>query len=158
LTPEQIDRIELWQPADSVAVKYRRPDRRGWSPIEGGSPGQQAAALLALILAHGDEPLILDQPEDDLDNRLVYDLVVQQIRTTKMSRQVIVVTHNPNIVVNGDAEAVIEMDFRKGQCMVVDKGTGCLQDQGTRDTICRVMEGGVKAFEARHRRLLTRDK
>lgn len=76
LTPEQLDRIELWQPADSVTVKYRRPDGRGWSPIEGGSLGQQAAALLALILAHGDEPLILDQPEDDLDNRLVFDLLV----------------------------------------------------------------------------------
>ncbi len=158
LTPEQIDRIELWQPADSVVVKYRRPDGRGWSPIEGGSPGQQAAALLALILAHGDEPLILDQPEDDLDNRLVFDLVVQQVRMKKRLRQIIVVTHNPNIVVNGDAEAVIEMDFQNGQCVVVDKGTGCLQDQGTRSTICRIMEGGIDAFKTRHRRLIASEK
>lgn len=157
LQPEQLDRIDLWFPSDSVSVSYKRPDGKGWSPIDGGSPGQRSAALLALILADGDEPLILDQPEDDLDNRLVYDLIVQQVRRTKRTRQIIVVTHNPNIVVNGDAEGVIEMDFRKGQCVVVQDGTGCLQDQGTRDTICRVMEGGRSAFLARHKRLAMKE-
>lgn len=153
LQPEQIDRIELWCPSDSVKVSFKRPDGQTWSPIDGGSPGQQSAALLALILADGTEPLILDQPEDDLDNRLVSDLIVRQVRRIKRVRQIIVVTHNPNIVVNGDAEGVVEMDFRKGQCVVVREGTGCLQDRGTRNTICRVMEGGIDAFEARHKRL-----
>ena len=55
--------------------------------------------MLAFLLAHGDEPLVLDQPEDDLDNQIIYSLVVTQMREDKLRRQIIVVTHNPNIVV-----------------------------------------------------------
>ncbi len=153
LPPEGIDRIELWQPSDSLRIEYRRPDRSGWSPIHDGSPGQKSAALLAFLLSFGEEPVILDQPEDDLDNHLIYDLIVQQIRECKSSRQIIVVTHNPNIVVNGDAEAVIAMDYRHGECVIVNDGTGCLQESGPRETVCRVMEGGLEAFVSRYKRL-----
>ena len=153
LTPEQVDRIELWQPLDSLKIEFQRPDKSGWSSIEDGSPGQRSAALLAFLLSYGEDPIILDQPEDDLDNRLIYDLIVRQIRESKRNRQVIVVTHNPNIVVNGHAEAVIAMDFRKGQCVIVEEGTGCLQDRGPREEVCRVMEGGLQAFQSRYERL-----
>ncbi|MDE0620651.1 MAG: AAA family ATPase [Bryobacterales bacterium] len=153
LSPEQLDRIELWQPRDSLWVEYRSPDGSGWSPIQDGSPGQKSAALLAFLLSYGTEPIILDQPEDDLDNHLIYDLIVQQIRESKNARQVIVVTHNPNIVVNGDAEAVITMDYRHGQCAIVEDGTGCLQERGPREEVCRVMEGGLEAFDSRYKRL-----
>ena len=153
LPPEQIDRIQLWWPADTLQIEYRRPQRSGWSTLESGSPGQKSAALLAFLLSYGEEPLILDQPEDDLDNHLIYDLIVKQIRGNKRRRQVIVATHNPNIVVNGDAEQVVTMDFRRGQCEMFQDGTGCLQEMGVREEICRVMEGGRKAFDARHQRL-----
>ena len=103
------------------------------------------------LLAYGDEPLVLDQPEDDLDNHLIYDLVVRQIRENKLRRQIIVVTHNPNIVVNGDAEMLHVMEFTAGQCTV--SRSGSLQDQEIRDEICSVMEGGREAFESRYRRL-----
>ena len=155
LHPEQIDRFLLWWPEDSLRVSYRRGGP-GVSlvPIEQGSPGQKSAAMLAFLLSHGDEPIVLDQPEDDLDNHLIYDLIVQQLRASKRRRQIIVATHNPNVVVNGDAEMVISMDHRGGQCVVVREGTGSLQDQGVRDEVCRVMEGGRTAFERRYRRLL----
>ena len=81
-------------------------------------------------------------------------MIVRQIRENKRQRQVIVATHNPNIVVNGDAEMVIAMDHRGGQCIILEEGTGCLQDHGVREEVCRVMEGGRKAFEARYKRLL----
>ena len=154
LRPEQIDRLELWWPDDGLSVEYRRVSSGGFVPIEQGSPGQKSAAILAFLLSHGDEPILLDQPEDDLDNHLIYDLIVRQIRENKRQRQVIVATHNPNIVVNGDAEMVIAMDHRGGQCIILEEGTGCLQDRGVRDEVCRVMEGGRKAFEARYKRLL----
>jgi energy-coupling factor transporter ATP-binding protein EcfA2 len=154
LRPEQIDRLELWWPEDGLDVAYRRGGTGRFVPIAYGSPGQKSAAILAFLLSHGDEPILLDQPEDDLDNHLIYELIVQQIRENKRRRQVIVATHNPNIVVNGDAEMVIAMDHVKGQCVVVEKGTGCLQESGVRDEICRVMEGGRRAFEARYKRLL----
>ena len=109
LKPEDLDGIWTWFPQDVLQVDYRRDKNRDqWSPIEQGSPGQQTAAILAFILSHGEEPIILDQPEDDLDNHLIYDLIVQQIRESKRTRQIVVATHNPNIVVNGDAEMVLQ--------------------------------------------------
>ena len=154
LPSEQVDRFMCWWPEDGLRVQYRRSDAGQLVPIEQGSPGQKSAAILAFLLCHGDEPIVLDQPEDDLDNHLIYDLVVQQVRAGKQRRQVIVATHNPNIVVNGDAEMVIAMDHRAGQCRILDQGSGCLQDPGVREEICRVMEGGRQAFERRYRRLL----
>ena len=153
LPPEQIDRLQLWWPVDTLQIKYRRPQKSGWAPLESGSPGQKSAALLAFLLSYGEDPLILDQPEDDLDNHLIYDLIVEQIRRNKRRRQIIVATHNPNIVVNGDAEQVVAMDFGGGQCQVFQDGSGCLQEMRVREEICRVMEGGRKAFDARHQRL-----
>ncbi len=154
LRPDQLDHLRLWWPEDSLRVGYRRAGSGAFVPIEQGSPGQKSAAILAFLLSYGEDPIILDQPEDDLDNHLIYDLIVRQIRENKRQRQVIVATHNPNIVVNGDAEMVIAMDHQRGQCVVVNEGTGCLQERGVRDEICRVMEGGRQAFEARYKRLL----
>ena len=151
-TPELLDDLLAWFPEDGLKVEYsRRGDGRDFQPIAQASAGQRSAAMLAFLLAHGEEPLVLDQPEDDLDNNLIYDLVVRQIREQKLKRQVIVVTHNPNIVVNGDAELVHALDFRSGQCRIVESGS--LQEPEIREEVCRIMEGGREAFERRYRRL-----
>jgi len=152
LTPEQIDRIRCWFPDDSLDVKYSLKNGGSFKPVEQGSPGQKTAALLAFILSYGNEPLVLDQPEDDLDNHLIYDLIVTQLREIKQKRQVLVVTHNANIVVNGDSENVIALDVRSGQTRVVTKGA--LQDVSVRREICRVMEGGRTALTERYRRIM----
>ena len=150
--PEFIDHILCWFPEDGLHLTYSREgDGQGFGPIEQASAGQRAAAMLAFLLADGTEPLVLDQPEDDLDNHLIYNLVVQQIRENKLRRQLIIVTHNPNIVVNGDAELIHALAFEKGQCNV--KESGALQDGRIRDEVCLVMEGGKKAFERRYQRL-----
>jgi len=151
LTPEQIDRILCWFPDDSLDVRYSLKDGENFKPVEQGSPGQKTAALLAFILSYGNEPLILDQPEDDLDNHLIYDLIVTQLREIKQKRQVLVVTHNANIVVNGDAENVIALDVVSGQTHIVTQGG--LQEPSIRDVICRVMEGGKEAFDQRYKRI-----
>ncbi len=151
LTPEQIDRIQCWFPDDSLDVKYSLKDDTSFKPVEQGSPGQKTAALLAFILSYGNEPLVLDQPEDDLDNHLIYDLIVTQLRKIKQMRQVLVVTHNANIVVNGDAENVIALDIKGGRTLIVTQGG--LQDSAIRNEICRVMEGGKEAFEQRYKRI-----
>ncbi len=150
--PAFLDRLRAWLPEDGLDVEYsRQGDGRDFRPIGQASAGQRSAAMLAFLLAYGAEPLVLDQPEDDLDNHLIYDLVVRQIRENKLRRQIIVVTHNPNIVVNGDAEMLHAMEFRSGQCEVAKAGS--LQDRNIRDEICRVMEGGREAFQSRYRRL-----
>lgn len=154
MSPDQFDRFELWWPQDGLEVEYRRRNRSGWASIQSGSPGQKSAAILAFILAYGEEPIILDQPEDDLDNHLIYDLIVRQVQNTKHRRQLIIATHNPNIVVNGDAEMVVSMDFVKGQCVVRSGRSGYLQDARVRDEICNVMEGGEQALRSRYKRLV----
>lgn len=151
LTPEQLDRIQFWFPGDSLDVRYSLKDGESFKPVEQGSPGQKTAALLAFILSYGAEPLVLDQPEDDLDNHLIYDLIVTQLREIKQKRQVLVVTHNANIVVNGDAENVIALDVRSGQTRIVTQGG--LQEPSIRSEICRVMEGGKEAFDQRYKRI-----
>ncbi len=150
--PEFGDHIRTWFPEDDLRIEYSRSgDGRDWAAITQGSQGQRSAALLAFLLAFGGEPLVLDQPEDDLDNHLIYDVIVRQIRENKLRRQMIIVTHNPNVVVNGDAEMVHAFDFRGGQCRVIEKGA--LQEKAVRDEVCRVMEGGREAFARRWARL-----
>jgi hypothetical protein len=152
LAPEVLDRLDFWFPEDSLEVSYSpKGDRTKFRPIAEGSPGQKTAALLAFLLSYGDEPLVLDQPEDDLDNHLIYDLIVTQLREVKRRRQVIVVTHNSNIVVNGDAELVFALAVRGGQTQ--KECEGCLQESAVRESICNVMEGGREAFEQRYRRI-----
>lgn len=151
--PEFCDHIRCWFPEDGLQVEYsRKGDGTGFTDIGQASAGQRAAAMLAFLLAYGDEPLILDQPEDDLDNHLIYNLVVEQIRTRKQHRQLIVITHNPNIVVNGDAEMVYALAFNS-KCHVKEEKSGSLQEEAVRKEVCQIMEGGHDAFERRWRRL-----
>ena len=150
--PEFSDHIQCWFPEDDLRIEYsRQGDGCDWTPITQGSQGQRSAALLAFLLAFGEEPLVLDQPEDDLDNHLIYDLVVRQIRENKLRRQLIIVTHNPNVLINGDAELIHVFGFSSGQCEIVKRGA--LQDQDVREEVCRVMEGGREAFVRRWERL-----
>jgi len=152
LPPEAFDRLDLWFPEDSLRVEYSTTaDGTGFRPIQEGSPGQKTAALLAFLLSYGEEPIVLDQPEEDLDNHLIYDLIVKQLREIKWRRQTIVVTHNANIVVNGDAELVVALDARAGETS--QESVGSLQERVVRDTICGVLEGGREAFERRYRRI-----
>lgn len=122
-----------------------------WQPISQGSAGQRNAAILAFLLSYGEEPLVIDQPENDLDNALITDLVVQQLREIRKRRQLIIVTHNPNIVVNADADLVISLSFSGGQIAISE--IGGLQEQRVRDEICRIVEGGREAFESRYARI-----
>ena len=151
--PERLDRLALYVPEDAVKVSFKDRSASDWKPLTQGSPGQQTAALLAFVLGYGSEPIILDQPEDDLDNTLIYELLVSQLRETKTKRQVIVVTHNPNIVVHGDAELVLSLEASAGQSRIACQGG--LQEQKVRDEICRVMEGGREAFESRYQRIMS---
>ena len=147
LIPESLTDLMLWLPGDELEITYG-PNRK---PIKLGSPGEKAAALLAFILSYGDEPLLLDQPEDDLDNELIYDLIVKQLRNTKSKRQVIVVTHNANIVVNGDAEIVFPLHVVRTETRV--RQAANIQEKEVRDAICNTLEGGEKAFEQRFKRI-----
>ena len=110
--------------------------------------------ILLSISLYGEwvqQPLVIDQPKDDLDNALIYDLIVAQIHENKNRRQLIIVTHNPNIVVNGNAELVHVLKFENGQVQIDQEGG--LEETSVRKTICNIMEGGRQAFDRRYKRI-----
>ena len=150
LSQDSISELICWFPQD--ALEFCAIDAKGRKQsIRQGSPGQKTAALLAFILSYGEEPLLLDQPEDDLDNELIYELIVKHLRETKSKRQIIVVTHNANIVVNGDAEMVLPLTIKSGQSFI--SAPAGIQDRNTRKKICNILEGGEQAFEQRYKRI-----
>ena len=118
--------------------------------FEKASAGQQATALLKVLLHESVGPLIIDQPEEDLDNAVV-EQIVTAIWQAKQQRQIIVASHNANLVVNGDAELIIHCDYVADD--VRSKGRishlGSIDVQDIRDSITKVMEGGKRAFELR---------
>ena len=150
LSQDSISELMCWFPQDSLEI-YAIDAKGEKQSIQQGSPGQKTAALLAFILSYGEEPLLLDQPEDDLDNELIYELIVKHLRETKTKRQIIVVTHNANIVVNGDAEMVLPLTIKNGQSFISDPAS--IQNRRTRKKICDILEGGEQAFEQRYKRI-----
>ena len=120
----------------------------GETPIENLSPGQRCNALIPIILLEGRNPIIIDQPEDNLDNKLVFNLVVDVLRSLKEKRQIIVATHNPNIPVSGDAEQIIVLDaLSEDKGKVIAQGSiDCTQ---IIEQVKEVMEGTEEAFKIR---------
>jgi len=147
--------------------------KMGNDGIEDMSPGKKALVLLKLLvsLAESQCPILIDQPEDDLDNRSIYDELIQFIKTKKIDRQIIVVTHNANIVLGADAELAIvanqdgnstpnnshKFEYRGGAIesnepvrdanQVIMKGV--LNQKGIPSHICEILEGGERAFDLR---------
>lgn len=130
----------------NVKAGTGRPEFRKLADL---SKGQRATALLLLLLGASNAPLVIDQPEDDLDNRFVYDGIVTNLRSLKGRRQIIASTHNANVPVLGDAEliVVLEGDGQNGRAAA--DGIGSLDDVAIRSHVENVLEGGPAAFNAR---------
>jgi ABC-type glutathione transport system ATPase component len=112
------------------------------------SRGQKCTALLPLLLARRPTPLIIDQPEDNLDNHFIYETIVESVRRLKSSRQMVFITHNANIPVLGEADLVVVMNS-DGKRGYIEK-TGSLDE--CRSEIIDLLEGGEEAFELRRKR------
>ena len=153
LGPHTVRALEETAAPDRIVVEVdlaSDAQTPAWTDVADVSPGQKATALLALALAGGSEPLIIDQPEDDLDNRYIYDEVVQVLSRVCETRQVIVATHNANIPVLGDAEMLIALDAKASKGSVL--ACGGLEDGEVATWARKILEGGEVAFQARHDR------
>ena len=119
-------------------------------PFSEASAGQQATALLTVLLNQPGTPLLIDQPEDDIDNRAIDD-IIKSIWDAKKHRQLVFTSHNANLVVNGDAELVVCCDYRDSgsQTRGIIKAEGAIDSKIVKDEITAVMEGGEKAFKLR---------
>ncbi|MFE3118005.1 TrlF family AAA-like ATPase [Streptomyces niveus] len=163
-------RLAMVFPDDAVLMYFLRDGGKAenaadWQHVTTGSPGQRSAAMLSFVLHHGTEPLVLDQPEDDLDTAWISQLIVPEIRKSRWHRQVIVITHNANIPVNGDAERVIVLDNDGSRIRIKTSASengaeepqeqehaGPIEVAKVRHDIQDILEGGTEAFMSRERR------
>lgn len=141
--------------------------------IEAMSPGKRALVVLKILLELSEDewPILLDQPDDDLDSRSVYRELVQYFKDKKRSRQIVLVTHNPNLVVGADADSVVvanqsgqepgrenaesRFEYVSGaleSTFTHPAARGILHQQGIREHVCDVLEGGRDAFRERERK------
>ncbi|EOJ8669308.1 ATP-binding protein [Providencia stuartii] len=141
--------------------------------FENMSQGKQAFVVLKLLLEFSDKicPVLIDQPEDSLDNRAIYNELVKYLKLKKKDRQIILVTHNPNVVVSADAEQVIvanqnDVKLQNESGMKFQYVSGGIEhskpkdnkcdvflySQGIREHICEVLEGGNEAFRKREQK------
>lgn len=120
-----------------------------WRTLEELSTGQKATAVLLLLLLESEAPLIIDQPEDDLDNRFIADGVVPTMRLEKRRRQFIFSTHNANIPVLGDAELIVGMTATGEAAAIRPEHRGSIDSEQVCTLVGEILEGGRTAFETR---------
>jgi len=114
-------------------------------PISQLSLGQQQSILLAILLqSKSNNPLLIDQPEDNLDSEFIYKTIVKNLRQIKEKRQVIIVTHNANIAVLGDAELIIPLKSSNVKSYLQNPGS--IDCNNIRESCCEILEGGKQAF------------
>jgi chromosome segregation protein len=155
LGPEFMERLKEAITTERVSVLLRAILRprvevfhiREGNPIEfrKASQGEQAATLLNILMNQSHGPLIIDQPEEDLDNKIINE-IIKTIRVAKDRRQLILATHNANIAVNGDSENVIEMVLGR------QVAGGAIDEAPVCTAITNTMEGGKDAFELRRKK------
>ncbi len=127
-----------------------------WRQFENLSTGQRATVVLLLLLLESEFPLIIDQPEDDLDNRFISETIIPLIRSQKSHRQFIFATHNANIPVLGDAEQILGLTDADSSgkdlhnhAHISSEHVGAIDSSSVRELVEEILEGGKEAFERR---------
>lgn len=155
--PENIMQIEELDLAPTTQIELNVAPEGGiplWQKLQELSTGQKATAVLLLLLLESDAPLVIDQPEDDLDNRFITEGVVPKMREEKQRRQFLCATHNANIPVLGDAELIIGLTAtgeagQEGKARMPEEHMGSIDTSLVRELVEEVLEGGREAFEMR---------
>ncbi|MCY3615278.1 MAG: ATPase [Bacteroidetes bacterium] len=150
MTPEQVyeleaidleDRVGLELNISHTSTQYRALDRL--------STGQQCTAILHLLLLDNQDPLVVDQPEDNLDNAFIVERIVQELRAAKTERQFLFATHNANIPVFGDAEWIGVCSASESHGKMPLDAQGSIDMPAIRDQVANILEGGKEAFMQR---------
>ncbi len=143
---------EEWVQLPEIELNLGAVDQPNFVPLQRLSTGQKATALLCLLLLESDAPLIVDQPEDDLDNRFISEYIVPRMKDEKRQRQFIFATHNANIPVLGDAELVLGLtpsaDPNTGVLSgsIEEQHRGAIDNMPVRELMEEILEGGREAF------------
>ena len=133
------------------SIRIKREGEKFYTELTALSVGEKCSAILSIALLGKGKPLVIDQPEDDLDHAFIINSIVEGVRTAKADRQIVTATHNPNIPVLGDAEMVFRVARRAGEdsCYIQNSG-GLELPQITVEV--QSLEGGAEAFERRRQR------
>jgi len=147
LSPLEVEVVDI-EDRVGIELNVASPANPHFKDAAELSQGQKCTALLPLLLSRREIPLLIDQPEDNLDNHFIYETIVDAVRRLRQVRQMIFITHNANIPVLGEADLVIVMnsDGKKGYVQKAGSLDEC------RDEIVDLLEGGRKAFRERSRR------
>jgi len=138
---ENLEDLLTYKVENKIVIKYND------KPLDKHSLGQRASALILFLLAQKENNvLIIDQPEDDLDNQTIYDEVIKELKKIKGNMQFIFATHNANIPVLGDSEKVISCSYDEKKIFV---HSGTIDNHQTQRFIVDIMEGGDEAFNRR---------
>ena len=147
LTNEQCWKLEELVLGDITNISLKVGDQ--FKSMDNLSKGQQCTALLNILLVENRDPLIIDQPEDNLDNAYIADSLVASIRNNKINRQYIFATHNANIPVFGDAELIIGLVEEDGQGKINGDAIGSIDNKQVMNQVVNILEGGETAFKIR---------
>lgn len=140
--------VRISRVSDGIDVELLREDRTVAGSMSGAlSEGQRNTVLLNLMLARGEGPIVIDQPEDELDSSFIYRTLVRDLRAVKSKRQLIVATHNANLPVNADAEQIYALEARDGRGKL--RAQGGLDRKGVAEAVLDIMEGSEQAFKQR---------
>lgn len=140
---ENLTSLLTWQVPNRFTINYHGKQ------LKNHSLGQRASALILFVLSQRDnDVVIIDQPEDDLDNQTIYEDVIKLVRKLKRETQFIFATHNPNIPVLGDAEQVLACTYTDDR---IQSQVGSIDCPALQDAIVKIMEGGEEAFKERKR-------
>ena len=133
------------------SIRIRREGESTYTNLSSLSVGEKCSAILSIALLSKGKPLVIDQPEDDLDHAFIIDSIVRSLRAAKSERQIVAATHNPNIPVLGDAEMVFRVARRAGEDICEIKNSGGLELPSIIEEV-QSLEGGAEAFERRRQR------
>ena len=151
LTEEVLFRIERVDVPPSPRIRLKREGEDAFTDLSALSVGEKCSAILSIALLSKGKPLIIDQPEDDLDHAFIIGSIVEGIRTAKSGRQIVAATHNPNIPVLGDAEMVFRVARKPGDDVCKILAAGGLEVPRVTVEV-QNLEGGADAFERRRQR------
>lgn len=151
LSMDQLLRLEELELPDLIKIELNtaHEGQENFRPLDKLSTGQQCTAILHLLLLQNLDPLIMDQPEDNLDNAFIADRIVAELRSAKIARQFIFATHNANIPVFGDAEWIGVFESADGQAQMPAEAQGAIDVPEVRDKAAIILEGGRAAFNQR---------
>ena len=151
LNEEALCKIERVDAPSLPRIRIKREGESAFTDLSSLSVGEKCSAILSIALLSKGKPLVIDQPEDDLDHAFIINSIVQGISAAKSGRQIIAATHNPNIPVLGDAEMVFRVARRAGKDICHIRNSGGLELPAVTKEV-QSLEGGAEAFERRRQR------